>query len=132
MKIRSSGQTHTLYRYAGQSGGKTLETKIGTVTVGTRPDEVPAELVENLTQKEARELVEYLQREQVGLARATLLSLTTDIESATGLITDATLDEQVAGKLVEVLSRCKAAIGRVQRSRPVAAPDVWAPSAPAT
>jgi hypothetical protein len=133
MKIKSSGQSHKLYRYAGTVEGKSRETNIGTVAVGTKPSEVPPELVENLTPKEMRELVEFLQREQFGLARTKLSSLADDIESAAGLITDETLDEHAAEKLAAVLSRCKSAVNRVQRSRQsVAAPDVQTPGQVAT
>ncbi len=133
MKIQSSGKTHVLYRYAGQVEGKALQTRIGVVALGTKPAELNPELVESLTPKEARELVEFLQREQVGLACTTLASLTADIELAAGLITEETLDEQAAEKLAAVLSRCKAAVSRVLRSRQsVAAPDMQTPIQAAT
>jgi hypothetical protein len=117
MRIKTSGQTHTIYRYAGQSDGKTFEAKIGTVIVGTKPDEVPSALADNLTPKELRELAELLRREQLQLARKTLDSLAAQVELATGLITTENLDEQTAEKLAPALSRCKAAVSRVQRSR---------------
>lgn len=128
MKIKSSGQTHTLYRYGGQVEGKTLEIKIGTVSSGTEPDAVPPEILENLTPKESRELAEFLRQEQVELARKFLTRLADDVESAAGLIAAETLDEQTAEKLVAALSRCKTALSRVQRARQsVAAPDVLLP-----
>jgi cytochrome c553 len=133
MRIKTSGQTHTIFRYAGQIEGKTLETKIGAVPVGTKPDDVPTALADNLTPNELRELAELLRCEQVELARKMLSSLAADIESAAGLITAETLEEQAAEKLAAALSRCKVAVGRVQRSRQsVAAPDVQTPAEEAT
>jgi hypothetical protein len=117
MKIKNTGKTYTLYRYAGQVEGKTLETKIGTLPVGTKPAAVPTELTENLTPREMRELAECLNKDQIDLARTRLASLVADIELATAVITEETLDEQAAQKLATMLSRCKAAVGRVQRSR---------------
>ena len=40
MRIKSSGQVHTLYRYGGQVDGKTIEVKIG-VVAGPLPDAIP-------------------------------------------------------------------------------------------
>jgi hypothetical protein len=129
MRIKSSGQTHTIYRYAGQIDGKTIETKIGTVIVGTKPDEVPPALADNLTPNEMRQLFELLRSEQVQLARKTLDSLAAQAEAATGLITTENLDEQAAEKLATALARCKTAVSRVQRSRQsVAASDVGTPA----
>lgn len=122
MKVKSSGQTHTLYRYAGQVEGRTQETKIGTLAKGTKPTEIPEDLAENLTRKECRELEAFLHQEQVVLARDALTRLRIDLESAIPSITEETLDPTEAQRLMAMLVRCKAAITRVQRNRQPVAP----------
>lgn len=133
MRIRTSGQTHTIFRYGGQIEGKTVETKIGAVPVGTKPDEIPPTVADNLTPIELRDLTELLRHDQVEGARKFLSSLAADIETAAGLITTETLDEQTAKKLPAALSRCKASVSRVLRSRQsVAASDIQTPAEAAT
>lgn len=133
MRIKTSGQTHTIFRYAGLFEGKTVETKIGAVPVGTKPDEIPPALADKLTPIELRELAKLLRHEQVEWARKFLSSLAADIETAAGLISTETLDEQTAKMLPPALSRCKAAVSRVQRSRQsVAASDIQTPADAAT
>jgi hypothetical protein len=117
MKIKRSGQTHVLYRYAGQVEGKTLETKVGILAVGTKPTEIPPEVLENLTPKEAREVADLLHREQLELTRGALTRLHDALESAAVSITEETLDSSTAERLSKMLMRCKAAISRVQRNR---------------
>ena len=117
MKIKRSGQTHVLYRYAGQVEGKTLETKVGILAVGTKPTEIPPEVLENLTPKEAREVADLLHREQLELTRDALTRLHDALESAAVSITEETLDSSTAERLSKMLMRCKAAISRVQRNR---------------
>ena len=131
MKIKSSGQTHALYRYAEQVEGKTLETKVGSLAAGTKPDEIPPEIAENLTPRELREVTDFLHREQLALTRDALTRLHDALESAAGSITEETLDSLAAERLSTMLMRCKAAISRVQRNRqPAAAPAEVQPDVP--
>ena len=127
MRIKSSGQLHTLYRYGGQVEGKTIEVKIGAVAAGTRPDAIPVDLRDDLTQKELRELVEHLEREQLDISRARLSALVADLDTAAGLIGSQNLDAEAAEKLADSLSRTTAAVRRVQREHRASAPPVDLP-----
>jgi hypothetical protein len=116
MKIKSSGQHHTLYRYAGTVDGKGTEVKIGVLAVGTAPGEIPADLSDDLTPKEMRELQEHLRRDQMLIARAKLAGLRLEIETISGLVNSENLDEEEAKKMAAALSRMMAAVRRAQRS----------------
>lgn len=127
MRIKSSGQVHTLYRYGGQVDGKTIEVKIGVVATGTLPDAIPMVLRDNLTQKEWRELVEHLEREQLETSRARLSALVSELDIAAGLICPTTMDAAVAEKLADALSRASAVVRRVQRGHQVGAQPIGPP-----
>jgi hypothetical protein len=127
MRIKSSGQLHTLYRYGGQVDGKTIEVKIGAVAAGTRPDAISVDLRDDLTQKELRELVEHLDREQLDISRTRLSALVVDLDTAAGLIGSQNLDAEAAEKLADSLSRTTAAVRRVQREHRASAPPVDPP-----
>ncbi len=127
MRIKSSGQVHTLYRYGGQVDGKTIEVKIGTLAAGTRPDAIPVDLRDDLTQKELRELAEHLDHEQLETSRARLSALVSNLDTAAGLIGPQTLDAKAAEKLADSLSRTIAAVRRVQREHRASAPPVDLP-----
>ena len=113
-----------LTAYGGQVEGKTIEVKIGAVAAGTRPDTIPVDLRDDLAQKELRELVEHLEREQLDISRARLSALVVDLDTAAGLIGSQNLDAEAAEKLVDALSRTTAAVRRVQRERRASAPPV--------
>lgn len=130
MRIKTSGQSHILYRYGGQVDGKAAEMKIGSVSTGTAPDDIPVALLNNLTPNEARDLREHLEREQIDLARTKLSIVASDIIVAAGLVTEKTLDAQTAVELNTGLTKLRTVVNRVLRAHqsnmPAAAPVVSA------
>lgn len=127
MRIKSSGQVHTLYRYGGQVDGKTIEVKIGVIATGTLPDAIPVVLRDNLTQNEWRELVEHLEREQLETSRARLSALVSELDISAGLICPKTMDAAAAEKLADALSRASAVVRRVQRGHRAGAQPIGPP-----
>ncbi len=127
MRIKSSGQVHTLYRYGGQVDGKTIEVKIGIVATGTLPDAIPMVLRDNMTQNEWRELVEHLEREQLEKSRGRLSALVSELDIAAGLICPQTMDAAATEKMADALSRASAIVRRVQREHRASAPPVDLP-----
>jgi len=119
MRIKTSGQSHALYRYGGSVDGKSVEAKIGLVPVGTLPSVIPVELSDELTPKEARELREYLAHEQVSICRSRFAALTTEIESVTRLVSTENLDASSVEKMVAALSGLQSAIRRVQKAQKI-------------
>ena len=64
MIIRKTKSHYTLSRYGGVSNGKNLEVRIGSVQLGTNHLAVAADIVENLTPREWKELQEQLAADQ--------------------------------------------------------------------
>ena len=119
MRIKSSGQSHSLYRYGGAVDGKTVEVKIGTVSVGTPSDAIPVDLLDDLTPKETRELREFMAHEQVSICRSRFAALTTEIESVTRLVSTENLDASSVEKMVAALSVLQSTIRRVQKAQKI-------------
>lgn len=117
MHHKTTGSTHTLYRYGGTIDGKQAEVKIGTLAVGTRPDDIPAEIRDNMTPKEMRELVDILDAEHIALSRQRVIDLVSTIDQVAPMITPTILDADVATKLTESLARATAAVRRVRRQQ---------------
>lgn len=115
MRIKSSGQSHSLYRYGGAVNTKTVEVKIGIVLVGTPPDLIPVDILDELTPKETRALREFLDHEQVSIFQSQFVALTTNIISITRLVRAENLDASSVVKMVTALSGLQSAIRRVQK-----------------
>lgn len=115
MRIKSSGQSHTLYRYGGVVNTKTSEVKIGTVLAGTAPDLIPVDVLDELTPKETRALREFLALEQVSIFRSRFDALTTEIGSVTRLVNTENLDVSSVEKMVAAVAGLQSAIRRVQK-----------------
>lgn len=115
MRIKSSGQSHALYRYGGVVDTKTFEVKIGTVLVGTAPDLIPVDILDELTPKETRALREFLALAQVSIFRSRFAVLTTEIGSVTRLVNAENLDISSVDKMIAALAGLQSAIRRVQK-----------------
>ena len=108
-----------MYRYGGAVDGKTVEVKIGTVSVGTPSDAIPVDLLDDLTPKETRELREFMAHEQVSICRSRFAALTTEIESVTRLVSTENLDASSVEKMVAALSVLQSTIRRVQKAQKI-------------
>ena len=115
MRIKSSVQSHSLYPYGGAVNDKTVEVKIGTVSVGTPPDLIPVDILDELTPRETRVLREFLALEQVSIFRSRFAALTTEIGSVTRLVNTENLDISSVEKMVAALAGLQSAIRRVQK-----------------
>ena len=118
MRIKTSNQTHTLYRYGGSKKGQTLETKIGSVQVGTPPNAIPSELAENLTPRELRELEKILTAERAIALNGCVIDLAASIDVAVATLQDVT-DIGAIQKFSEALARATTATRRVLREREI-------------
>ena len=119
MRIKSSGQFHSLYRYGGAVNAKTIEVKIGTVLVGTTPDLIPVDILDELTPKETRALREFLGHEQVSIFQSRFAALTTEIGSMTRLVKAENLDVSSVEKMVVALMGLQSVIRRVQKAQKI-------------
>ena len=111
MIIQESGDKLVLRRYAGTHEGKSLDKRIGDLPRETSPNAVPADLIDELTPKELRQLQARLtdiQKEVVHSKVSSLVSAMNDLASA---LDSGLLD----GASVEALH--KAASGLSKRSR---------------
>ena len=119
MRIKSSVQSHSLYRYGGAVNDKTVEVKIGTVSVGTPPDLIPVDILDELTPKETRALREFLGHEQVSIFRSRFATLTTEIGSVTRLVKTENLDVSSVEKMVAALLGLQSVVRRVQKAQKI-------------
>ena len=100
MRQTVAGDKLTLHRYDGVDGErKSKMAKIGTIPLGTKPDAIPDELVDDLTPKELRELKEYLRQEQGRRAVQKLAGLRTDLDD---MLASATAGMLGAEQVVEL------------------------------
>jgi hypothetical protein len=85
MIINESKDNLVLRRYAGVLDGKSLDTRIGSIPRDTSPNAIPAEILDDLTPKELRQLQEKLtsvQKEILKSKAFVLVSEMNDIASA--------------------------------------------------
>ena len=68
MRISETGQKIVLHRYGGLRDGKSTMAKIGDFTLGTKPDQIPDDLKQDLTPRELGELIKFLNEGQVRMA----------------------------------------------------------------
>ena len=68
MRISETGQKIVVHRYGGLSDGKSTMAKIGDLPLGTKPEEIPNELKQDLTPRELNALIEFLKAGQVRMA----------------------------------------------------------------
>lgn len=117
MRIKTTGSTHSLYRYGGSVDGKGGETKIASVAVGTKPDAIPDDVRDNVTPKEMRELVEFLAGEHITSSRNRVADLARLVDEIAPVLTAEILDADTAAKLTDALARARSAMRRVERQQ---------------
>ena len=86
MIIRKTKSHYTLSRYGGVSDGKNLEVRIGAVPLGTSPQDVAADIVEDLTPKELKQLQEELAADQKQIMAGKVACLTADLNDLTSAV----------------------------------------------
>lgn len=99
MVIRKSQKQYALYRYGGTSDGKNIEVKIGNVPLGTKPDSIPDDIVQDLTPRELNELKDVLVKDQRDLLDQKLSSVEDDLKEIAEAVKAGVLDGQSAAKL---------------------------------
>ena len=97
MIIRKTKSHYTLSRYGGVSNGKNLEVRIGSVPLGTNHLAVAADIVEDLTPKEWRQLQEELSADQKQILAGKVACLTADLNDLSSAVESRvlTLDDLV-------------------------------------
>ena len=113
MIIRKTKSHYTLSRYGGVSNGKNLEVRVGSVPLGTNHLAVEADIVENLTPREWKELQEQLAADQKQIMAVKVACLTADLNDFTSAVGSGVLNPD---DLVEIH---KAATLFVKRFRSV-------------
>ena len=99
MIIRKSLKQYALYRYGGTSDGKNMEVRIGNVPLGTKPDSIPDDIVQDLTPRELNELKDVLVKDQRDLLDQKLSSVEDDMKEIAEAVKAGVLDGQSAAKL---------------------------------
>lgn len=92
MIVRKSDSKYTFYRYGGSIDGKNLEVRVGSCPVGTNPESIPHELVDNLTPKEVKFLKDELAKEQQVIMNAKIAGIVSDLKDLTSAIGSGFLD----------------------------------------
>lgn len=97
MIIRKTKSHYTLSRYGGVSNGKNLEVRIGVVPLGISPQDVAADIVEDLTPKQLKQLQEKLAADQKQILAGKVACLTADLNDLTSAVESRvlTLDDLV-------------------------------------
>lgn len=121
MIIRKSLKQYALYRYGGTSDGKNMEVRIGNVPLGTKPDSIPDDIVQDLTPRELNELKDVLVKDQRDLLDQKLSSVEDDLKEIAEAVKAGVLDGQSAAKLgvaakdfLKTLPKTKHQIGSVK------------------
>ncbi len=83
MNIVKTKTEYKLSRYAGQHDGKNVEKKIGSVPLKTSGSAIPEELKEDLTPRELRQLIAYLDTETAQRLRDDCESLAQKVDEVT-------------------------------------------------
>jgi hypothetical protein len=92
MIIRKTKTQLSLYRYGGVSNGKTLEVRVGSVPLGTSPDAIPAEITDDLSPKELRQLQTELAKDQRQILIGKMTSLVADLNDLGSALESGLLD----------------------------------------
>jgi len=134
MIIRKSLKQYALYRYGGTSDGKNMEVRIGNVPLGTKPDSIPDDIVQDLTPRELNELKDVLVKDQRDLLDQKLSSVEDDLKEIAEAVKAGVLDGQSAAKLgvaakdfLKTLPKTKRQFGSAQDGTTI---DIPLPSAP--
>lgn len=115
MIIKESGEKLLLRRYAGIHEGKSLESRISDLPRDTSPNAIPAELIDELTPKELRQLQARLTDIQKEIVRSKVSSLVSDMNDLASAMDTGLLDA------ISMREVHEAASGLAKRSRKAAA-----------
>lgn len=118
MNIVKTKSEYKLSRYAGQHDGKNVEKKIGIVPLKTSGSAIPEELKDDLTPRELRQLIAYLDAETAQRLRDDCESLAQKVDEVTSAV-DAGIVE--AGSLDRIKSAARAFLEVVE-------PGLFAPA----
>ena len=113
MIIRPSGNKYSLYRYGGTKDGKNLEVRVGSCMVGTSPESIPQDLMDDLTPKELKVLRDVLAKDQRESMNAKISGIVADLNDLSSAVESGLLD------LNSVIDLNKAAQGFLKCARRV-------------
>ena len=99
MRISETGQKIVVHRYGGLSDGKSTMAKIGNLPLGTKPDEIPNELKQDLTPRELNKLIEFLKADQVRMASQKVEMLVQSLDEMLLSVKAGVLNEELIKKL---------------------------------
>lgn len=99
MRISETGQKIVVHRYGGLSDGKSTMAKIGDLPLGTKPDEIPNELKQDLTPRELKSLIEFLKAGQVRMASQKVEMLVQSLDEMLLSAKAGVLNEELVKKL---------------------------------
>jgi len=92
MIVRKSESKYTFYRYGGTKDGKNLEVRVGSCLVGTSPESIPQDLMDDLTPKELKVLREALAKNQRESLNAKISGIVADLNDLSSAIESGLLD----------------------------------------
>lgn len=99
MRISETGQKIVVHRYGGLNNGKSTMAKIGDLPLGTKPDEIPNELKQDLTPRELNALIEFLKAGQVRMASQKVEMLVQSLDEMLLSAKAGVLSEELVKKL---------------------------------
>jgi hypothetical protein len=123
MRISETGQKIVMHRYGGLNDGKSIMAKIGDVPVGTKPDEIPDDLKQNLTPRELSELVEHLKADQVRMATQKVDVLVQNLQEMLSSAKAGVLSQELVKKLDSSASEFTKQLRRITAVKKFANPE---------
>ena len=125
MRQTVAGDKLTLYRYDGvDDERKSKMARIGTISLGTKPDAIPEALIDDLTPKELRDLKERLTQEQAKRAVQKLGGVMTDLNELLASAESGMLAHEHVAELEKTTAGVLKRLRRVGADRKVVTPDI--------
>lgn len=131
MRIKTSGQSLVLYRYGGLEGTRSIELKIGSLSIDTAPEvsdasgteardgKIPISVWENLTVIEQRKLIAELQQRQNERVRLRLSGLAADLTTLASHVKSGIVGDEEARHLIDATAAFANSMRRAGYRRPL-------------
>jgi hypothetical protein len=118
----------TLHRYDGvDDERKSKMARIGSIPLGTKPDEIPEELIDDLTRKEFRELIEFLTQEQAKRAAQKVGGIRTDLDDVLASAASGMLGYEQIAELEKTTTDFLKRLRRIGADRKIVSVDISVP-----
>lgn len=123
MRISETNQKIVMHRYGGLNDGKSIMAKIGDLPAGTKPDEIPDDLKQNLTPRELSELVDHLKADQVRMATQKVDVLVQNLQEMLSSAKAGVLSQELVKKLDSSVSEFTKQLRRITAAKKFANPE---------